>query len=128
MKAILNKLKKALHELEKKHGPIFVFILFLREQSAGGWDLVVAAPWLSTNDMNSYKIVASKVQKLLNTKEIVQMSRVVIIDVDDPVVAFLQGLYNVPNGQFKEIENCEPFSRRFNFKIEQAYLLRCIKG
>lgn len=126
MKKILDKLKLILTELEKEHGLVLVFALFLREDSLARWDLVVAAPWLDSGDAESYKIVATKVQNLLTSDEIIQLSRVVILDADDPVVTFLQDSYNVPNGTFKEIENCEPFSQRFNFTIRRAYLLRCI--
>lgn len=126
MKKILDKLKSILLELEKKQGRVLVFALFLRGESPARWDLVIAAPWLDSGDVESYNIVAKKVQDLLNSDEIIQLSRVVIIDADDPVVSFLQDSYTVPNGTFKDIENCEPFSQRFNFTIRRAYLLRCI--
>ncbi len=126
MKVILEKLKSVLHKLEKEQGRILVFALFLREDSPARWDLVVAAPWLDSGDVESYKIVATKVQHLLNSDEIIQLSRVVILDADDSVVSFLQDAYNMPNGTFKEIENCDPLSQRFNFTIRRAYLLRCI--
>jgi hypothetical protein len=127
MKDILDKLKLALSDLEEKHGRILVFILFLRGDSPDRWDLVVAAPWLDSGSVESYKIVATKVQNTLSSKEIVQLSRVVILDADDPAVQFLQDSYTVSNGAIKDIENCEPFSQRFNFTIRRAYLLRCIR-
>ncbi len=128
MKEILDKLKLLLLELEKEKGPILVFALFLRGDSPDRWDLVVSAPWLDSGNVDSYKTVAIKVQNALSAEEIVQLSRVVILDVDDPVVSFLQDSYSVPNGTFKDVENCEPFSQRFNFTIRRAYLLRCIRG
>jgi hypothetical protein len=126
MKKILDKLKSILLELEKEQGRVLVFALFLRGDSPARWDLVIAAPWLDSGNVESYKIVATKVQDLLNSDEIIQLSRVVVLDADDPVVSFLQDSYDVPNGTFKDIENCEPFSQRFNFTIRRAYLLRCI--
>ncbi len=126
MKKILDKLKLVLLELEKERGQILVFAFFLREDYPARWDLVVAAPWLDSGNVESYKVVATKVQNLLSSSEIIQLSRVVILDADDPGVAFLQNSYSVPNGTSKEIENCEPFSRRFNFTIRRAYLLRCV--
>ena len=126
MKKTLDKLKSILCELEKEHGQVLVFVLFLRGESPARWDLVIAAPWLDSGNAKSYHLVAKKVQNLLSSEEIIQLSRVVILDADDPVVAFLQDSYSVPNGTFKNIENCEPFSQRFNFTIRKAYLLRCI--
>jgi hypothetical protein len=127
MKSILVKLKSILQDLEKKHGTILLFALFLRGESPDRWDLLVAAPWLSSGNVESYKIVGSKVQKLLSADEIIQLSRVAILDSDDPAVFFLQNSYDVPNGTFKDVENCEPLSQRFNFTIRRAYIFRCIK-
>jgi hypothetical protein len=126
MRKILDKLKSILLDLEKEQGRVLVFALFLRGDSPARWDLVVVAPWLDSGNVKSYNIVATKVQNLLSADEIIQLSRVVILDPDDPVVSFLQDSYTVPNGTFKEIENCDPFSQRFNFTIRRAYLLRCI--
>lgn len=126
MKKILDKLKSILIELEREQGRVLVFALFLRGDSPARWDLVIAAPWLDSGNVESYNIVATKVQDLLSSDEIIQLSRVVVLDADDPVVSFLQDSYTVPNGTFKDIENCEPFSQRFNFTIRRAYLLRCI--
>lgn len=128
MKEILDKLKRLLLELEKERGPILIFALFLRGDSIDRWDVVVSAPWLDSGSVDSYRIVATKIQNRLNAQEIIQLSRVVIVDVDDPVVAFLQDSYHVPNGTFKDVENCEPFSKRLNFTIRRAYLLRCIRA
>lgn len=127
MKKILEKLKKVLVELENEHGSILVFALFLREDSPARWDLVVSASWLDSGNVESYKIVATKTQNVLDTEELVQLSRVVILDVEDSVVSFLQNSYNVPNGTIREIDNCAPFTQKFNFTIQRAYLLRCIK-
>jgi predicted sugar kinase len=128
MKGILDKLKLLLLELEKEHGPMLIFALFLRGDSPDRWDLVVSAPWLDSGSVGSYKTVATKVQDRLNAEEIVQLSRVVILDADDLAVAFLQDSYQVPNGIFKDVENCEILSQRFNFTIRRAYLLRCIRA
>lgn len=127
MKETLAKLKAILHDLEKKHGPILVLALFSRLDSPERWDLVVAAPWLDSAGANSYKLITTKIQNLLSSEEIIQLSRVVILDADDPVVSFLQDNYNVPNGSMKAIDNCEPFTQRFNFTVRRAYLLRCIR-
>lgn len=131
MKEILNKLKTVVQALEKGHKPISLFALFLREDSVQKWDIVVSAPWLSSSDKNSYGIVISKIQSVLSTSELVQFSRVVILDTTDPVVSFLQGVCPLTNGGFKESPkdfSLEPFSAKFGFTITKAYILRCQKG
>jgi hypothetical protein len=128
MKEILDKLKSVVQALEKEHGPILLFALFLREDALEKWDIVVSASWLSSSEKNAYKIVVSKIQALLSPSELVQFSRVVILDDTDPVVSFLQKVCPLTNGGFKESPkdfSIEPFSEKFGFTIKKAYTLRC---
>jgi hypothetical protein len=130
MKEILDKLKSAVQVLEKEHGPILLFALFLREDALGKWDIVVSAPWLSSSERSAYNVVVSKIQALLSASERVQFSRVVILDATDPVVSFLQEICPLTNGGFKESPkdfSVEPFSEKFGFIIKKAYTLRCQK-
>ena len=57
MKEILDKLKRIVVDLEKDHGPILIFALFLREDSYEKWDVVACATWLSSGDINAYKTI-----------------------------------------------------------------------
>lgn len=127
MNEILEKLKAALKELEKENGKIVLFALFLREEALGKWDLLVSASWLNSRSPDSYEIVAKTIQRCLHESEVVQIARVVILDTNDVAVAFLQGLYSIPNGSFVEVSNCEPLTNRFGFTIKRAYVLRCVK-
>ncbi|HSW86599.1 MAG TPA: hypothetical protein VLG49_03765 [Rhabdochlamydiaceae bacterium] len=128
MKDILERLKTVLKELEQEYGEISLFALFLREEAFGKWDLLISASWLDSRALDSYEKVAKKVQKCLNETEIVQLARIVILDINDPGVVFLQDLYSVPNGSFVEVSNCGPLTERFGFVIKRAYVLRCVKG
>jgi len=128
MKEILDKLKSVVQALEKEHGPVLLFALFLREDALEKWDIVVSASWLSSSEKNAYKIVVSKIQALLSPSELVQFSRIVILDDTDPVVSFLQEVCPLTNGGFKESPkdfSVEPFSEKFGFTIKKAYTLRC---
>lgn len=127
MNGVLEKVKKVVLDLEKEHGSILVFALFLRQEPLGKWDIVISAPWLNSNDMESYQIVGSKIQEILPASELLQFSRVVVLDVSDPVVAFLQNGFSITNGGFQEIAT-EPLTNRFGFTIKHAFLLRCQKN
>ena len=127
MKEILNKLKSALKDLETEDGIVLLFALFLREEALGKWDLLVSASWLDSRTLDSYERISKAVQKYLDDKEIVQLARIVILDADDPAVAFLQDLHPVPNGSFVEVPNCEPPSDKFGFTIKRGYILRCVR-
>lgn len=125
---ILDKLKIVLKDLEKNYDPVILFALFLREEALGKWDLLVSAPWLTPRTLDSYEKVSQAIKARFDNSEIVQLSRIVVLESLDPAVAFLQDLYNVPNGSFIEVQNCEPLSDKFGFTIKRAYLLRCIKN
>ena len=130
MNEILNKLKSVVQSLEKDHKPILLFALFLREEALQQWDIVISASWLSSSEKNAYQIVVSKIQSVLSSSELVQISRVVILDHTDPVVPFLQEVCPLTNGGFKESPkdfSVEPLSEKFGFTIKKAYVLRCQK-
>ena len=130
MKEILDKLKSVVQALEKEQGPILFFALFLREDSLERWDIVVSAPWLSSVERNAYQIVISKIQAVLTSSELIQISRVVILDDTDPAVSFLQEVCPLTNGGYKETPQdflVDPLSEKFGFVIKKAYILRCQK-
>lgn len=128
MKEILDKFKSVVLSLEENYGSILLFALFLREDSLEKWDIVVSASWLNSSDKNAYTKVISKIQSILNSSELIEISRVVILDNTDPVVSFLQEVCPLTNGGFKETPkdfSVEPFSEKFGFTIRKAYILRC---
>jgi hypothetical protein len=125
MNDLLKKTKEVVLSLEKKYGPILIFTLFLRTDPFEAWDVVVSATWL-TGDLSSYKRITSELQSTLSREEFLQLARVVILDVNDPVVSFLQDTASVKNGHFEEVSG-DIFTEKFGFTIKKAYLLRCQK-
>lgn len=126
MNSLLENAKKVVLELEKEHGSILVFALFLRTEPLERWDVVVSASWLNASDMNAYQLVGSKLQSVLNDEELLQISRIVILDEEDPAISFLQETISITNGKIEE-QPSEPLSNRFGFTIKQAFILRCKK-
>lgn len=126
MKNILEKLKQLVLSLEREHGPILIFALFLREDPLEKWDVVVTASWLNASDMNSYKLISSNLQKILTNEELMELARIVVLDQNDSVVSFFQENFSVTNGSYEEIAG-DLFSARFGFSIKRSYLLRCQK-
>lgn len=127
MNELLNKLKIILTDLEATHGTCLLFAFFLRENAFDDWDLLVSASWLPSGRLDATKIIADAVRASFTDKEMMKLARIVVLKVTDPSLHFLQNLYNVPNGSFKEVENCSPLSHKFGFTIERAYILRCVK-
>lgn len=126
MNEIINKVKSLIKELEKEHGPLTICAFFLRDGDLEKWDIIISAPWLNPAEMQSYKTVSSKLQNSLSDAELVQFSRIVILNQDDPVVSYLLGLETISNGGFKELR-ADELSEKFKFTINRAYLLRSQK-
>lgn len=126
MNEIIEHLKSVIKKLEIE-GPLLICAMFLREDSLEKWDIIIAATWLSSVEMKSYKIVSTELQNTLNPSELVQISRIVILDQDDPVVSFLLDLETIKNGGYKGLPT-EILSDKFGFKIKRAYLLRSQKN
>jgi hypothetical protein len=126
MKTFLEKLSIVVHALENQHGPLMIFGLFLREQPLEKWDVVVSAQWLKSDDITAFRLVNSHIQQKLNENELIQISRIVILDYNDPAVSYLQNEFEVTNGHYDEIP-ANKISEKFGFTIKRAYLLRCQK-
>ena len=126
MNELIIKVKSVIKNLEKEHGPLLICALFLRDGDLEKWDIIMSAPWLNPTEMQSYKIVSSKLQESLNDAELVHFSRVVLLNKEDPVISYLQGLETISNGGFKELR-ADELSEKFKFTIKRAYLLRSQK-
>lgn len=124
MNEIIDKIKFLIKKLENEHGPLLICALFLRDSETERWDIIISTSWLNPIEMQSYKLVSSKLQELLSDSELVQFSRIVILNQDDPVVSYLQGLETISNGSYKELR-ADELSEKFRFTIKKAYLLRC---
>jgi len=128
MKETIEKLKHILAELHKENGDIIFFALFLREDSPNRWDLIISADWLNSGNVESYRVVATKIQNILSENELMQISRIVIIDESDPMVSFFRSSFNVTGKSHLDLSNCELSSTNIKFPIKHAHILRCIKN
>ncbi|MGD2169501.1 MAG: hypothetical protein PVI40_04600 [Chlamydiota bacterium] len=124
---IINKIKSAITSLEKEKQPLLICALFLRQEPLEKWDIIISASWLNPTEMGSYKIISSKLKDYLEDAELMQFSRIVLLDPKDPIVSYLQNLKTIDNGGFHELEE-EELSDKFKFIIKKAYLLRSKKS
>lgn len=109
--------------LEKENGPLLIFGLFQILEPLEIWDILVSAPWLNTDKISSYDIIAKKLRDHLETVDMLEVSRIVILNADDHVVSYLRNLEYINKGNFKKLD-VEELSDKFNFIIKKAYLLR----
>jgi hypothetical protein len=118
MKEIVKKLVQAEQEMAGEKGRFLVFALFLREDAPDLWDVVVAAPWVARNKSKSLKYISSKLGEVLEPNEVTKLSRIVIIEPDNPSLAVLRQAIHVEHGT-AEIKD----SNFFGLQIKHAYLI-----
>ena len=126
MKEVLDKFKALIKSLESEHGSFLVFALFLREKPFETWDIIISATWLNSSELSSYRLISAKLRAVLTGPELLQFSRIVLLDSDDQTVKFLLDLETVKNGGYKEFSG-EALTEKFKFTIKRAYLLRSLK-
>jgi hypothetical protein len=77
-----------------------LFALFERENIQSIWDVVLAADWLPGEEMKSLRYVFGKIRAVLDKKEFLIVSKVVLLDVNEPFIEELQDYledYNNPS-------------------------------
>jgi len=118
MKELLNKFRQLEISMSKDKGPFDLFALFLRENAPDKWDLVVAAEWIEQDKQASLKYMAEIIQRSLSKDDLLKLSRIVIIDENNPSLESLLDSFSVEHGN-AEIHN----SSFFGLDIKQAFLI-----
>jgi hypothetical protein len=102
---ICDKIGALEKEISAEKGDFYLFALFCREDAADKWDLVVSSPWLEADGKQSLNYLADKVRAKLNEEELLSLSKIVVLGVDDPVVdAVRKSVQNTRHGRV-ELEN-----------------------
>ncbi|MEO6282510.1 MAG: hypothetical protein ABIN80_31030 [Dyadobacter sp.] len=118
MKEIVKKFIHIEEESSREMGDYTFFALFLRENAANRWDIVVASKWINENKSAARSYLAKKVQDALDVTEIVKISHIAILDNElFEVPEFLEDV-SVQHGsiRFKD----EEFSGQ---QIERGYVI-----
>jgi hypothetical protein len=118
MNQLVEDLIKVEQSLAQKKGALNLFALFLREDAPGKWDVLIAAPWAEKGKIGTLRDVAAELQRSLNKAELLQLSRIVVIDQSDPALEAFQRAFHVEHGK-TEIQN----SNLFGLQIKHAYLI-----
>ncbi len=126
MQTLVEKFKPVIDDIEKEHGEITVFGLFLREDSFEKWDVIVSAPWLNPSSLESYSLINNEIQKFIKNGNLMKLSRIVILSSDNPLIKLLQNTWT-GRGQF-QLQNTQMLSEALSFNIKSAYLLKCTKN
>ncbi len=118
MKELVEEFAALERRIASEKGRFDLFALFLREESPGKWDLLVAAPWLERGDKKALDYIADQVQAALQPEDLLRLSRIVIIDEDNPALEDVQRSVSTKHGP-AEVQN----RTLFGLQIERAYVI-----
>jgi len=118
MNEIVEKLVQLEREMASERGRFLVFALFLREDAPDLWDLIVAAPWATADKPGALQYISGKLNSVLAPNELTKLSRIVLIEPDNPALSALQKAIHVEHGT-AEIKDSS-FS---GLPIKHAYLI-----
>ena len=121
MKKLINKFKTIVQKIASKKGEPDLFALFLRERFPHKWDVLIAADWIDPEDTSiAIRYVAECIQQVLDKQEMRLLSRVAIINQDNPALADFNEDFVVDVDE----KSIEIYNRvLFGLDIQQAYVI-----
>ncbi len=84
MNELVERFIKLESRMAQEKGLFWLFALFLREESAGGWDILVSAHWIDEDPQKGLRYIAGQVQDAFAPHEMTRLSGVVIIEETHP--------------------------------------------
>lgn len=115
---MVEKLASLEREVSSEKGEFSLFGLFLREDAHDRWDLVVSAPWLEADQMAGMRYLADKLKSFLDARERLSLSRVVILEEDNPGMAAFRKMVSTRHNKV-EVRD----SVLFGLQIRHAYVI-----
>lgn len=114
------KFAKLLEEINTERGDLSLFALVLREDAADKWDVLAAAPWMEVDRGSALKYLAEKLTRRLKKQELLDLSRIVVLEEGNPALeAFLRAMH-VDQGSAAEVES----SNFFGLPIKHALIFQ----
>jgi hypothetical protein len=93
----IDKFVAIKNALKAQHGEFTLFGVFLRDDAPDKWDVLVAAPWAETDKAAALKAISLAVTSTLTSPELLLLSRVVILEHDNPVLRAIWGAMKLTN-------------------------------
>jgi hypothetical protein len=118
-KNLLDKLSSLEQDIANERGEFSLFALFLREDAENRWDLVVAASWLNPDSMDDNNYIAKKLKSRIAENELLSISRIVLLDLHDPIVQIINNNWGVSRGGSLELNQ----PQIFNLPFKHAYII-----
>jgi len=118
MNELLEKLIDIERVMSSKKGDFSLFALFFREDAPDKWDLVVSAPWIESDKKRALDSIAKQLQSNLEPEELLSLSKIVLVDQDDPALRAIHNAVRILHGTV-EVRD----SRFFGLSIKHAYVI-----
>ena len=120
-----EKLALLEQEISAQKGDFSLFGLFLRENAKDEdkWDLLVAAPWLDADEKQGLEYLAKEIQKRLEPDELLSISRIVVLEKENPVLRAIHKVVNVKHKDFEVKDN-----NFYGVEISQAFISTSSSG
>jgi hypothetical protein len=116
--SFLEKLVAIERSLSRDKGGFEFFGVVLPVATLEQWDLVVAAPWLNTHTLESYKVVAAPLQATFTRDDWHDFSRIAILQKDAPFLEEMLAMFSTEHG-LEEI-SCTTVA---DIAIRKAYII-----
>lgn len=118
LKSTIAKLVEIEREISDERGDLFLFAIFLREDSLNKWDLLVSAPWVVGNTKPAIDFVVRKLQRRFRPGEMLMFASVVPIEPDHPSLLEMSERNQVQHGDL-ELTNFE----FYGIEIKRAHII-----
>ena len=118
MSELANKLQLVEKQIATEKGRFNIFALFLREGAQDLWDVIVAAPWVVEDKKKALHYIVDKLRSSLSKEEMSSLSRIIIIEPQNPVLDAFQRAICIEHGM-ADISD----SIFFGLKIKHAYVI-----
>ena len=100
-----SKFSQIRDEIIAEKGDLTFFALFLREGVEDRWDLLASASWLDRDKAAGRRYLTRRLNAKLSDREILELSRIIVIEQTDPGLRKLLNDTTVDGGQICELKN-----------------------
>ena len=118
MSKVVDVFKEIESKLDREKGPFTLFAVFEREDFPNRWDLVVAAPWVESDNAQALRFLTAEMKQRLPTNELTRVSRVVLLDPADDRVRAITSEHPVEHGRIEIDEGSQ-----YGLPVEHGYII-----
>lgn len=113
-----DKFRSLESRIAEEKGDFVLFALFMPEDAADRWDLIVSAPWLDTDKRRAVDYLVEQIKSQLGAEALINLSSIVVADPRDAAVQALNHSIETEHGQTEVTD-----SSFFGVPVKHAYII-----